>query len=288
MTPIWDINLGGRAMPPLFEDRLVSLRLTDEEGVEADRVDIVVDDRDNFVQPPPHGTPINVSLGFRETGLSKLGSYVVDETSGNLNPDTLTIGAKAVDMGDPIRAPRTRSWEARTLKDITQTIAVEAGLQPVVGPSIAGKFYRFVDQTSESNLNLLTRLVRDLDGTAKIADGRLVVVKRGEGRLADGSIATPRKIRHPEIVRGNWNLKERVPYKQARVEWTDKFGAVVRQEVVGSGEPELKIRRVFATRSEAIDAATAALDKFQRAKGVCTLQLFSFFPDLFCRGADHT
>ena len=90
-------------------------------------------------------------------------------------------------MASGIRAPKTRSWRDVTLEDIVKKIAGEHGLKPRVSDSLKSVFYKYLAQTAESDLNLISRLAKDLDAVAKAAGGYLIVAKRGDGKAADGS-----------------------------------------------------------------------------------------------------
>ena len=61
-------------------------------------------------------------------------------------------------------------------------IAGEHGLAKQISDNLKAVHYTFLAQTSESDLNFLTRITRDLDSTCKLAGGALVFVKTGEGK----------------------------------------------------------------------------------------------------------
>jgi phage protein D len=61
-------------------------------------------------------------------------------------------------------------------------IAGEHGLAKQISDSLKSVHYTFLAQTTESDLNFLTRITRELDATYKPADGALVFVTTGEGK----------------------------------------------------------------------------------------------------------
>lgn len=264
--------------------RLVSLTLTDEEGVKADRLRLEVDDRDGAVALPERQTELRVSLGYAETGLSQMGSYLVDQISGSGPPQTMTIGATAADMAGSIRAPRTRAWEATTLGAVVETIAAEAGLQAAVGESINDVPYAYLAQQAESDMNLLTRLARDLDATAKAADGRLVVMRRGEGRAADGTVLSAVPLLRQQMTDWRWDIADRGSYASAIAEWSEIGAGVVRQVVVGEGDPVYRVRHVQDSEDAARRAAQGSLDAAQRGTGTLEIGCAAFQPGLFAGG----
>ena len=59
--------------------RVLSITVTDEAGVQSDRVQIRLDDENYRLETPPKGQIIEVYLGYEETGLEKLSTFQVDE-----------------------------------------------------------------------------------------------------------------------------------------------------------------------------------------------------------------
>src|SRR5690606_38370686 len=123
-----------------FQDRLISMTITDEAGQKSDTAEIVIDDRDYLVALPKVGAKLQIALGF--TGqLVEIGSYVADEVCGEIAPDIMTISARAADMLGSIRARKTRSWRDVTAEEIVGKIAGEHGLKPQISDSLKAQSY---------------------------------------------------------------------------------------------------------------------------------------------------
>ncbi|SMG64540.1 Phage late control D, partial [methanotrophic bacterial endosymbiont of Bathymodiolus sp.] len=167
MTPDFRIHADSQDITERIQDRLLSLRVTDEAGIKSDTVELNLDDRDGLVIWPVHGAELEISLGYRETGLVRLGLYIVDEVEHSGPPNTLTIRAKASDMRQSLKAPQTRVWDNVTLADLVSSIASEHGLVPKISDSLASIGYTHLDQTEESDLHLLTRLGRENNAVTK-------------------------------------------------------------------------------------------------------------------------
>lgn len=259
MTPAFQIIANGADVTGNINDRLLSISVTDEDGEKADRVEITVDDRDGRVAFPELDTTLIVYLGFRETGLQMMGQFAVDGVSGDGPVQALTITATAADLKSDIRAPRSRSWENKSLSDIVRTIAGEAGLRAVVGESVASKVWPFLAQTAESNLHFLTRIAATLDATAKPAGGALIVQRRGEGKSAAGDVLTAPALGPGDLTDWRWRLEGRELVKQVEAEWTDPANGTRAKVTKGSGKPARIIRHMHASEDEATRAAEAAL-----------------------------
>ncbi|RYH02830.1 phage tail protein [Salipiger sp. IMCC34102] len=284
MTPLFQIFANDEDVTAAIADRLVDLTITDEDGLKADRLTITLDNRDRIVAIPPAETKLRVFLGHRETRLTDMGAFVLERRSGRGTPDTMTLVAKAADMASSIRAPRTRAWRDTSLGDIVRTIAAEANLTPAVGTDIAATPYRMIAQSAERDLHLLTRLCAVLDATAKPADGRLVVLRRGAGVTADGEAIPVVPILRHRMERYAWDLGERGKYKSVTAEWSEPATATLHKVTVGDGSPNRRLRQTFGTADEAQRAARAALDRSACGETTVDADLAGFWPQLFAGG----
>lgn len=280
MTPAFRIVVAGEDRTATIADRLISILVTDEDGSKADRVEIELDDRDGRLAFPEIEARLEISLGFRGQPLALMGIYAVDGVSGDGPRQGLRITATAADLKGDIRAPRTRSWQDRTLGDIVAAIAGEAGLRPLVGESIAATAWDFLAQTAESNLHFLTRIAAELDATCKPAGGTLLVQRRGEDRSAAGDALTPPRIARQRLVDWSWSWKGRAVYRSAEAEWSDLATGITHKVKAGSGLPLKKLRHPFASEAEATRAAEAALSGAERAAMELRAALAGFEPGL--------
>lgn len=115
--------------------------------------------------------------------MARLGRYTVDEVELSGPPETLSIRGKASDMRGSGKTVRSGSWEAVPLQAIVHDVAVRNGWRPVC--SVTTGVPR-IDQLGESDFNFMTRLARQYDCTAKVADGKLLVLPRQGGKSASG------------------------------------------------------------------------------------------------------
>lgn len=284
MTPDFRIVANGVDASAAIRDRLISLEAIDEDGLKSDRLELALDDRDGRIEWPELEATLQLSLGYRETGLVAIGTYAVDGVSGDGPSQTMTISSKAVDMKSAARAPRTRAWEDVSLGDIVRKIAAEAGLKAVVGESVAGLRWPYLAQTAESNLHFLTRVAAQLDVTAKPAGGALVVQRRGGGLTAAGDPVEPVAIGRARLASWRWNLGNRETYVCVEAEWSDIGAGVTRKVVVGDGEPKRRLRHVYASEVEARQAARGELDLAGRSALQLSGDIAGFEPALFAGG----
>ena len=185
MTPTFRIVADGADITALINDRLLLLRTTDKPGMESDDFELRIDDRDSAVSLPSRGTTIEIFLGYTGAALSRMGRYTVDEVELSGPPDTLVIRGKASDMRGSGKTTRSGSWEGVSLASIVSDVAARNGWQPVCPLAIA---VPRADQLSESDFNFITRLAKQYDCTAKVADGKLLVMRRQAGQSASGKL----------------------------------------------------------------------------------------------------
>ncbi len=284
MTPDYKVTANGEDITRLLNDRLESLIIVDEAGMKSDTLDIVIDDRDYKVALPEIGALLEVDLGFKELGLIKMGQYTIDQISGSGATKRMTFKGKAADMLQGIRAPKTRNWDDITLGSIVKVIAAEHGLKPAISDSLKAHHYEYLAQTSESDLNLLTRLAKELDATTKPAAGNLVFVARGEGKTITGETIPKVEIKSSGLSDWNWAITGRNKYKSVIAEWSELGAAVVHKVTEGEGEPSLRLRHKYATQEEAIRAARGALRRSKRGSSTLSGTLAGFNGNLFAEG----
>ena len=278
MTPTYHILAGGKDITAAIRERLLSLRVTDEAGYQSDTLEIQLDDRDGAVDLPRKGAVLEVALGY-ETRTAKMGSYTVDEVELSGPPDRLIIRAKAADMRGSLKQHKTRSWHEVTLGDLVATIAAEHGLEPRVSETLAGVAIEHIDQTEESDMNLLTSLSKQYDAVAKPAEGRLLFVSRGTGQRASGRdlrIAIHRNQTSDHRV----TLADRGQYGAVVAHWHDVEAGEKLQERAGDGEPVYTLRHPYPNAAEAQAAARSKLRALNRGTGALSLTLKNGMPAL--------
>lgn len=264
MTPVFKIIADGEDITAQIKDRLLELRVTDEAGLKADALEIRLDDREGLIDLPASGAALQVSMGYLASGAAFIGAFVSDEIVLSGPPRVMKIRAQSADMSGAIKEPKTRNWDAVTLKAIVQKIAGEHGLEAAVDDAKGAFTYKHLAQTNESDLHLLTRLAKDHDALAAIKDGNLLFVARGAGKSASGDDLPKAQITPEMVSRWSVALTSRDKYKAVTAPWQDKGKGKKEDVLVGEGDPIYRIRHVYPTQAEAERAASSKLDEFKR------------------------
>ncbi len=288
MRPDFSIHAGSEDVTQAIKDRLLELSVTDEAGIKSDKLKLVLDDRrlsnGSVAALPGMGTKLSVALGYAESGLRSMGCYMVDEVELRHSPATLAVSASAADMSSPFRCRKTRSWDASTLGAMVESIALEHGFIPRIDPELGRVVIPHLDQVSESDMALLTRLAEKHDAIAKPVQGYLVLARAGEAKSVSGedmpwfnldiSEISSWTFRHRARSPGGKSSGERGAEKQGgfKAHWWDCEAGKDRWVTVGE-EPFEELAYRHKTAAEARAAASAKLNKGQRQEGSLSLSM---------------
>lgn len=271
MTPQFRIIANRRDITAQIADRLLGLTVTDEAGMQSDKVSIRIDNRDGAVALPAQGAQLDVYVGYAETGIARMGLYTVDELSESGPPATLTITGKAADMRDTLKEKRTQAWEGMTLGDLIRAVAARNGYTATVADALDTLPVAHIDQTEESDMHLLTRLAKEHDAVAKPAGGKLIFVPRGEAKTVTGKSMPAVALSRTDILQWNVTLDGRGKYPSVRASFHDAANAIRTPVDVGSGSPVRVLSKPFPDAATALAAAQAEYHRQQRGTGRLSL-----------------
>ena len=264
MIPIFKILADSMDVTATIQSLLLNLKTTDESGTKSDVLTFDLDDRASLIALPRHGTELTVFLGYQQTGLSKIGTYFVDETSMSGFPQTISVSAKAADMtseqtGD-IKAPQTRHFDSVTLGDLVKTIAGEHGLNGKTAASLSDILYVHIDQTAESNLHLLTRLAAEHNAVAKVTNDVLLFAQAGAALSMGGAALPVITIYKNQVADYHCSLTDRGHYKAVTATWHNKLTGQTIAVSTGMERPAFLLRHTYVDEENAIRAAKAKLE----------------------------
>jgi len=278
--PIFRLLVNGRDITADISARLISISLTDNRGMEADQLDIRLSDHDGLLAMPPKGATLRLWLGWSDSGLIDKGSYTADEIEHSGAPDVLGIRARSADLRKGLARKRERSWHGKTLGDLVHTIATEYGLQPLVHAALGAIALPHIDQTNESDLNLISRLAQDHDAIASIKAGRLLLLPTGASSTASG-LALP----HITLTRADGDQHqyldaEQDSYTGVKAYYYEVNSAERKEAIVGTDDNAKALRHSYADRDSALRAARAEWKRLQRGTATLTYNLAKGRPEL--------
>lgn len=208
----------------VVSSRLINLSLTDNRDLEADTLDLELSDHDGKLALPPRNATISLALGWKGAPLIDKGQYSVDEVlfSGGANSaDRLTIRARAADLKGTLTEQKERSFHKKKLGEIVNEIAQGNKLKSQVAKELASRLIDHIDQTNESDINLLSRLAEEHGAMCTVKNGTLLFMPLGQGKTASGKPIPLRKITRKSGDSYAFSIAESENYKAVRVYWHD-------------------------------------------------------------------
>lgn len=275
MKPVFRIVADGADITPLVSDRLIELQLTDKPGLESDTFQLTIDDRDGAVALPRRGAALEVLLGYDGVPLTPMGRFVVDTMSFSGTPDTLVIKGKSGDMRGQGKTSRSGSWENVSLASIVTDLAARNGWWPAC--DVATIVVR-VEQIRESDFHFVTRLARQHDCTAKLANGSLLVQPRQAGRSASGQALQVPRVGRGDVSSFRFTLDDRRVVSAVVVPYRGADGVQRRVRVTNTDAPsQVKAehcdRHLQPDEATARQVAVARLAEFNRNSAQVQLEM---------------
>ena len=272
-TPDFRVIADSTDITAAIKRGLLSLRVTDEAGVGSDKVEIKLDDRDGKIALPRTGAELDIALGYQETGLVRMGLYIVDEVSITSPPQSMTIRAHAADMRQVLKAPRTKTWGEVTLADVVNEIAAAHGLEPKISSDMASIQLPYLTQTEESDLHLLTRLARNHGAITKPVHGKLLFVPKGQAKSVSGTLIEPVAIAGQQLTSWEASFADRDKYGSVQANFHNKQTAEKETIKIGGAEPVYTLRHTYDSADQAKQNASAALERLKRGTGTLNISL---------------
>lgn len=285
LQPAWQISLrrGGstRDLTPTLSDRLISLSIDDERGIESDTLSIVLDDQDGTLALPPTGALLAVSIGWAGDALVQKGTFVVDEIEYDGPPGKLSLRARAAPVsGGNLAKKKERSWDGKTLGNIARTVAADHKLKPVIHGSLDPFVIPHVDQTNESDVNFLTRIGKRFDAIVTVKDGHLLLMPSNQGASVGGKALKTFTIDSRRCVSYRYQSAERGQFSGVQAHWYDVNGCQRETVTAGTSEQVKTLRENFASQAEASAAAKAEWQRVQHGKATLSVKLATGEPGL--------
>ncbi len=260
LWPVVAVDIDGKPVGGLFFSRLISLTVTDREGIQSDTLDMKFDDSAPHFSSPRRGAiaTVNIIVGGRNFS----GRYVIDKVEFSCLPHTIKVTGHSADLRSEMKTKKSRHWDNKSVRQIVTEIAGDYGLEARIADAVSDHVYVWIGQQDESDLNFLERLARRHNALFTIKDGKLLWLERGAGKTAEGTAIPTAIIIRTDIELGSCRATETDVdrYKTIKAFYQDRAGAK-RQEVVVDGDPDAEgehvIRDPFSSQAEARKAAEA-------------------------------
>ncbi len=259
---------GGPVLTGKINPRLVRLSLSEKREDDADEMDLVLQNADGLLEIPETGVTLSLALGWESggdvpVGLVDKGKFIVDEVGQEGPPDRITIKARSADMTGALRKLRTQSWTDIALGDLLDEIAGRHGRAARVEAGLAVARIDAIEQEGKSDLAFVRDLGRRFDAIATWKNGLLLFLPIGGSSTASGAALDTLALTKRQGWRWTYRQADRENFDGAEAQWQDQ-GAARRRTVQVGGDNRRRLKNVYASESEARQAAEAAASRAAR------------------------
>ncbi|MCP4103276.1 MAG: phage late control D family protein [Lentisphaerae bacterium] len=245
-----------------IQRRLISLDITDENGITSDSLKLNLHDSDNL-QLPRKGVKLYVTVGYAGALIPK-GAFTVDKVTLSGPSPTMTITARGANLSRELREPKNRSWHEVTFGELLNRIADEHNMSAKTPENLQSIYIPHTDQTDESDAHFLTRLAAEHNAVLKPNGNYLMLVNIGKNKSSSGRELSMIIIRNTEVTSWRGEIPDRDRYASVVATYTDKAQGKEITVTAGEGKPAWRIRRNFADQETAKAAAESQLKRLNR------------------------
>lgn len=268
-TPMVRVTVDGQEVAGGFYSRLIKLSTRDEAGQTSDQVTIELDDAGNMIARPRDKARIEVWLGYKETGLVKIGTFEMQsfERKGSVSAgETVTIQASAADLKKQLKGSGREAFEDKTFGDIVGAIAKRNGLTPAVDGELAKIKIPYRARIDASDIDFLTTLADEHDAVIKPMGTRLVAAPRGKAKSASGAGLAPIMIEKADCQDWSFSPDSRAQYGKVKTAYVDqKTGKrVVETAETGLEGPDFTVRDPLPNKEQAKKKSEAEARRLTR------------------------
>lgn len=263
---IFKLKTSGNDLRKEAVERLMSIVITDNRGLESDSLELQFSDHDGILNIPAKGVIIQVWIGWSNEGLVYKGQYTVKEVEHSGAPDVLTIRATSADLKAGLKEKKERSFSNVNLESILQAIAFEHELDVIVHPSLASRKIINLVQ-NESNANLLTRLADEHDAIASVKNGALLFMPKGAAQTVSGQSLPTFLIKRDQGDNHSYRDTDGGEEVTAVRAWYYDANQAKKLEVVygdASNQNIKELRHIYQDKQSATLAAKAKLADLKR------------------------
>lgn len=278
-TPMIRITVDGQEVAGPFYSLLIKATVRDEAGQKSDQLTIDLDDPGNIIERPRDKAVIEVWLGYKETGLVKVGTYELQSFERGWGDDgeTVTIQANAADLRQKLKGTGREHFEGKTFGEIVERIAKRNGLTATVDPELAKTKIPYRAHVDGSDIDFLTTLGDEFDAVVKPMGKRLVAAPRGKAKAVSGEALTPIIIDKVDTSDGKISPDSRAQYGKVKTSYIDqKTGKrVTETSETGLDGPDFTVRDPLPSAELAKKKGQAEARRLTRntAEGHVTLAL---------------
>lgn len=290
-TPLCILTADNVPLNAQIMKRIMSVTVTDNRANEADELSITLDDSDGLLELPKRGVKLNCKMGFKGEELHDKGDFIVDETEWGGTPDQITMKASSANFKSKIKEEKSKSYHRKKFGEVATDIAKQHDLSLVMTNELQSIDLHHIDQTNESDLNLLARLAKQNGAEMSVKKDKILIFKAGTAKTASGkdlpSITITRKLgdqfRYSEQDRDSDYTGVSASYHDQGKAKRERTTAGKVEERGGGDDKDTKtkaLKGTFASKEEAQRAADAKMAEIERKKATFSISLAYGVPSI--------
>lgn len=266
-----------------FGDLFIGMTITDEAGVESDKMTLEIDDLDGCVDFPKVGDVMTVTGGYKGESATFTGKYEVNSVDLEGWPQRVIVNGTSASAKKKNKERKTEKHDKDTGvtngKELVEKIARRNALELAADPAIAEVTIEFEAQSEESDMAFLTRFAQANGFNFTVKDGKAVINQAGEGKSASGNEMPPLAIEYAgNILSYKVSFKEKPKHGKVKAHWFNR--KKVRKETVetdGDEDDENKVEFIFPqpfkNEDEAKKAIAAKSRELERDEASATFEI---------------
>ena len=266
LTPDFNLTINGNVVP---KDRVISINATCAAGIVLDHCEFELDDFDDSLSVPKTEAKVIVELGYKETGLRKVGVYFIKGFSIEGGRRSIHITANAAPK---IMYSQETQGNPVNFEEKIAEMGKELDFKTSVSELFNKKDLDGQVQFSESDLNYAVRWLQKYGGLIKLENEHLMAVSAGSGKSTSGKALPIKVIKLSDVESYAWEVRDienfgaggtsgkakKLP-TAVRATWYDEKTGDFLVKHAGDGKNEVELETIYATKEEAKAAAEKAL-----------------------------
>ena len=264
-TPVCIITANNKPLNTLISSRIISVTVTDNRANEADELSIVLDDSDGALELPKRGVKLNCKMGYLGEDIHDKGDFVVDETEWSGTPDLITVKASSANFKSKIKEAKSKSYHRKKFGEIASEVAKNHELTLVMTADLKAINLAHVDQTNESDLNLLQRLAKQNGAEMAVKKDRLLIFKAGFAKTASGKVLPAIILTRNDGDQFRYSEQDRESdHTGVSASYQDTGKAKREKSIAGEKGKVKHLKGTFANKEEAERASKAKMAEIKR------------------------
>lgn len=276
-TPKFKITMDGADASATLGARLVSLKVTDAEGWQSDKLELTLDNSDGRFEAPFPECEIGLQLGYAGETPRDFGTFFANKIQTTLSPRVVKIECAALCKGaggdekkkELFKGAVTREWsENETVGGALSAIAAECGYGARVSASLkdAPLPAQCLVENNETHGEFLRRMAQVVGATMKTSAKTLFFYDAAEAAAS----AAPVEVSASALSAATFAVERSEQFKSTEAAYGSADG-FLRTVSAGTGTPVKKLKGEYASEAEALAAAEAELANLRRKTKTCKL-----------------